>query len=592
MRTIFALVLAAAALLPASSAVALKPANDDFASAATLSGMSASATRDTTDATFEQYEPWHAPVTPGGHSVWFKWTAPASGAVTIDTIGSAFDTVLSAYTGSTLTGIDSTRTQFSDDINPNVIGTDSDSRIRFGVMIGQAYRIAVDGDGAYSAGMATLHLSLDTTPPYGPANDAFASAIPLTGTNTTVQTTNAMATAEPGEAGTFGGDKKTVWYTWKPTASGGARFGTCSDRRRHKAVAVFTGATVGALTEVSSALTYFTPEEPCLWAKFKAVAGVTYRLVLDARDGDWGDGTVTIFQDTTPPNTSLDAPPAITGPTAELAFSSNEGAGDFQCRLDDGGWSYCRDPELLEHLTDGPHTFQVRAVDALGNVDPTPAQHAWTVDAAGPVMTVTSGPPAEIMSAENFSFSWTSDEPATSVECQLDQGLWELCSSPKFYGRTWIGDHVFRVRGKDEWGNLGAPGTWTFSTYEPARPVIAPAPVPTAPTANPAPAPFTAGIAMRTVSKTRVLRQKSLTVRLACSARCTGKLVVKLGRRVLARATTATTPLMTRSVRVRLGRTALSRLRRVRGSARLRLEASAVDVAARRATANTRLVLR
>jgi len=33
----------------------------------------------------------------GGHSVWFRWTAPASGPVDFNTVGSDFNTTLAVY---------------------------------------------------------------------------------------------------------------------------------------------------------------------------------------------------------------------------------------------------------------------------------------------------------------------------------------------------------------------------------------------------------------------------------------------------------------------------------------------------------------
>jgi Ca2+-binding RTX toxin-like protein len=41
-------------------------------------------------------------------------------------------------------------------------------------------------------------------------------------------------------------------------------------------------------------------------------------------------------------------------------------------------------------LADGPHSFEVRAIDAAGNVDPTPASYTWTVDTLPPPASVSA----------------------------------------------------------------------------------------------------------------------------------------------------------------------------------------------------------
>jgi len=71
-----AAVVAAASLVAAASAA--PPANDDFASAQVLSGPTGVAAGSNLDATQEEGEPDHASQAPG-HSVWYRWTAPASG---------------------------------------------------------------------------------------------------------------------------------------------------------------------------------------------------------------------------------------------------------------------------------------------------------------------------------------------------------------------------------------------------------------------------------------------------------------------------------------------------------------------------------
>ena len=53
----------------------------------------------------------------------------------------------------------------------------------------------------------------------------------------------------------------------------------------------------------------------------------------------------------------------------------------------------CTSPVTVTDLTDGEHQFRVRAVDAAGNADATPAVHTWTVDLP-PDTTIDDGPDA------------------------------------------------------------------------------------------------------------------------------------------------------------------------------------------------------
>jgi hypothetical protein len=50
----------------------------------------------------------------------------------------------------------------------------------------------------------------------------------------------------------------------------------------------------------------------------------------------------------------------------------------FECKLDTGAFAPCTSPFTVK-VKKGKHTFQVRATDAAGNVDPTPATRSWTV---------------------------------------------------------------------------------------------------------------------------------------------------------------------------------------------------------------------
>lgn len=75
------------------------------------------------------------------------------------------------------------------------------------------------------------------------------------------------------------------------------------------------------------------------------------------------------------PQTSLRAQPAArtTRTTAILRFVSSEAGSTFRCSLDGVAESACAPRLTLRRLTPGRHVLRVRAVDAAGNADPTPA---------------------------------------------------------------------------------------------------------------------------------------------------------------------------------------------------------------------------
>lgn len=133
------------------------PLNDNFANATAIGALSADNAATLTGynnlATKELGEPNHAGNT-GGHSVWWKWTAPASGSVTLDCRGSYYDTTLSVYTGTSLGAL--TTMVSNDDIDPGVVQA---SKVTFNVTTGTVYYFGVDGFDADTGGI-TLNLAL------------------------------------------------------------------------------------------------------------------------------------------------------------------------------------------------------------------------------------------------------------------------------------------------------------------------------------------------------------------------------------------------------------------------------------------------
>lgn len=86
-------------------------------------------------------------------------------------------------------------------------------------------------------------------------------------------------------------------------------------------------------------------------------------------------------EDVTPPDTSLAAefPEPDVG---EFWLSANEPA-SFACSLDEAAYTPCGPHTLLSDLSPGWHTLAVRATDAAGNSDPSPAETSWHATAGG-----------------------------------------------------------------------------------------------------------------------------------------------------------------------------------------------------------------
>src|SRR5207244_7811802 len=98
------------------------------------------------------------------------------------------------------------------------------------------------------------------------------------------------------------------------------------------------------------------------------------------------------------------------------------------------------------------HLFEVRAIDLLGNVDPTPAGWPWTIDSAAPDTQITIAPP-DPSALASAHFEFTASEPG-SFECALDGGAFAACSSPLDSAALADGSHTFQARAIDLAGNV------------------------------------------------------------------------------------------------------------------------------------------
>ncbi|MGZ4308066.1 MAG: Ig-like domain-containing protein [Gaiellaceae bacterium] len=169
--------------------------------------------------------------------------------------------------------------------------------------------------------------------------------------------------------------------------------------------------------------------------------------------------------DATAPQTTVDSGPS--GPTNDstptFTFSSSEGGSTFQCRIDSAAFAACSSPWTSAPLADGPHTFEVKATDAAGNTDATPASRSFTVDTVAPQTTIDWGP-GEFTGDNTPGFGFSSNEAGSTFECRVDSGSFLACTSPKYTGPFADGAHTFQVRATDAAGNTDAsPASQSFT---------------------------------------------------------------------------------------------------------------------------------
>jgi hypothetical protein len=193
--------------------------------------------------------------------------------------------------------------------------------------------------------------------------------------------------------------------------------------------------------------------------------------------------------DTTPPNTSISSGPesSTTSTSASFAFNSTEGGSSFECKLDGGGYGSCSAPKSYAGLGVSSHQFSVRAKDAAGNVDTTPAVYGWTVTSPAPPPppadttppdTSIGSHPASSTSSTEASFGFSSTEAGSTFECKLDGASWAGCISSKSYSGLTVGSHQFTVRATDGSGNVDASPasfSWTVEAATPPPPPPPPA---------------------------------------------------------------------------------------------------------------------
>jgi hypothetical protein len=155
-----------------------------------------------------------------------------------------------------------------------------------------------------------------------------------------------------------------------------------------------------------------------------------------AGNADSSPASYTWTIDTQAPDTSIGSYPQnpTNSASAIFTFTSTEAGSTFECQIDSGGYSSFTSPMSYTGLSEGSHTFYVRAKDLAGNVDSTPAFYSWTI---------------------NFG-SWTSTSTGTNVP-----------SGRRFHTAVWTGSEMIIWGGADCAGSgcsLNSGGRYNPST--------------------------------------------------------------------------------------------------------------------------------
>jgi large repetitive protein len=174
-------------------------------------------------------------------------------------------------------------------------------------------------------------------------------------------------------------------------------------------------------------------------------------------------GAVLQFEVTPPVSTSIDSAspqaPITNQNEITFSFSANQAQVSYVCSLDGAPHSACQSGAHYTGLSSGAHTFNVRAIDRWGNVDPTGASHNWTIDSSVPATAISS-----TQNGSAISFSMSSNAPNATFVCSMDGAPFTSCTSPVTYTNLSVGEHLFTAKAINSLGTtdpFGASATFT-----------------------------------------------------------------------------------------------------------------------------------
>jgi PKD repeat protein len=302
-KLIVAVVLAAILVTPGVSATPMvfqapPPPNDNFADAALISGTDFyGGWVDVSAATTESGEFTSSCDRPIEHTIWYAFTAPAKGQITVNVTGDY------AYTSNDPT------IAMNAYVAPNGGLPSSNELINCTTWIPYPWGGGTSGLSIEAQAETTYYFQVATTQmmtdyqivfnfqfvpaPPPPPNDNFADAKVIAGLPYDDNTDMTSASLEANEpTPSCGFTSKTIWYVYTPNASGSISQRT--DTWSYTVVGVYTGSSLSALKELACRARYY-PDGSYL--NFHADAGTTYYFQVGTYENTW----VPFHLEVTPP---------------------------------------------------------------------------------------------------------------------------------------------------------------------------------------------------------------------------------------------------------------------------------------------------
>jgi hypothetical protein len=231
------------------------PVNDAPSGALAISGSAGSLVTDATAATAQTTDPSIDTVKVPA-TVWYRWTAPATGWYDFDTSGSRVSTALGVYT-------DVTPAQLIADSSGDcgAIFDVSSASVRFPATVGASYLVMIGGtasdlevpDEAGLGGPVQLNWRSANDAAVASGNDAFSAATPIAGNNGSINGSTDGATTEGSEPALDGAPaQSSVWFSYTPTVTSDYVLSALPDDSDAcvARLGVYTGDSVGTLRAI------------------------------------------------------------------------------------------------------------------------------------------------------------------------------------------------------------------------------------------------------------------------------------------------------------------------------------------------------